>query len=160
VISKENYLKASGFASAASIPALNLAISDQSNPNNQATPVKLGTDVTSVTVEGGGYCGEGRVLGDLVGDIGIYGDTPHNGPRFDELSLSFTACAALCDTYPGCLGFSWKPEQGLHLDGNCVMRGTACTAATVVPATFKFYAKPVPGAPVGGGGPVTGITAA
>jgi hypothetical protein len=73
VISKDNYLKASGYASAAAITALGLTIQDQSNPNNQPTPVKLGTDVPAVALAGGGFCGEGRVLGDLSGDQGVYG---------------------------------------------------------------------------------------
>jgi len=93
-----------------------------------------------VFLEGGGYCGEGRITADLNGDQGIYGSV-HNGPRFDTLSLSFALCEALCASYDGCMGFSWKPERGLHLDGNCVMRGDICTSATVVPTDMKFYAK-------------------
>jgi hypothetical protein len=140
VISRENYLKASGYASIASIPALGLSISAPSNFNTQPTPVKLGSDVTTVTVKGGGYCGEGRVTADLNGDQGTYGPV-HNGVRFDELSLSLAACTALCDTFPTCSGVSWKPERGLHLDGNCILRGQVCAANAMVVSEFTFYPK-------------------
>jgi len=140
VISKENYLKSSGYGSTASIDALGLSIGDHSDLNNQPTPVKLGSDVTTVLLKGGGFCGEGRVLGALSGDQGIYGST-HVGPRFDELSLSFADCFALCARFPTCAGVSWKPERGLHLDGNCVLRGQACTTATETDTGLKFYPK-------------------
>jgi len=139
VISKENYLKASGFASIARIQALGLILIHP-NPDTQPPPVKLGTDVTSVVLQGGGSCGEGRILADLAGDDGVYGDV-HNGPRFDTLSLSFQQCETLCDNYSGCAGFSWKAERGLHLDGNCLMRDTACSASGTVTTGMKFYVK-------------------
>jgi len=141
-ISKENYLKASGFGSAARITSLGLSLVDQNNPNNQPTPVKLGTDISSVVVEGGGYCGEGRITADLNGDQGTYGTT-HNGARFDTVSLSLEDCAAWCNSFPTCAGFSWKTGSGALLDGNCVLRSAACTASTVVTTDMKFYVKGV-----------------
>jgi hypothetical protein len=87
--------------------------------------VQLGQDMTSITVLGGGYCGEGRVLGVLEGDQGVYGSV-HNGVLFIQTSLELSACRALCDAHQECVAFNWEAAADR---ANCVLRGTNSDAS-------------------------------
>jgi len=120
VISQDNYLKSSGYGSTAQISSLGLSLIDRSSLEAQPTSQLLGRDLATVVVQGGGYCGEGRITKDPSTDCGVYCSNAHTGVHFTYPALSQADMSRWCDSIPVCVGWT------VNSAGVGALRSTDC----------------------------------
>jgi len=140
-ISGENFLVVTGCSAAGYTVVNGKNLSAQTDCTTGRTPgVKLGANVDSITVFGGGYCGEGRISSD-ANDLGVYGSA---NPGIKLVRKTIPNAVASCCKAPlsTCGNATVTAPTGFKISGENYFVVTGCSAAgSVTGVTPAISAK-------------------
>lgn len=127
-ISGENFLVVTGCSGAGYTVVNGKNLSAQTDCTSGRTPgVKLGANVDSITVYGGGYCGEGRISSD-PNDLGVYGSA-NPGIKLVRKTIPNAVASCCKGVKVACGNATVTAPTGFKISGENYFVVTGCSAA-------------------------------